>query len=266
MLRPAALQSDFIFLIATPTSMSRNLVKWLLIASLLLLIVALWRSNALPPPAELRPALLDEPVQEQIQQTAFDVTSNQITYKVQPLYQYDLVGLVVSKHDADTWWDYLHREWNDHLNIVDLCVVWGNNARSGTYADIDFSSGQFTCNFSTKSSEAYAAFDQSAISNNHLLSDDPRIAKAMLAARVGDQIHFRGRLAEYSHNHGFPFKRGTSTVRTDSGNGACETVLVESFEILKAGGKPWRALVWIASLMLLFGAIAWFVLPARCEN
>ena len=23
----------------------------------------------------------------------------------------------------------LHRLWNDHLNVADLCVIWGNNAR-----------------------------------------------------------------------------------------------------------------------------------------
>ena len=32
-------------------------------------------------------------------------------------------GLVVSKHDADTWWDWIHRAWNDHLNVTDLCVI-----------------------------------------------------------------------------------------------------------------------------------------------
>ena len=40
-------------------------------------------------------------------------------------------------------------------------------------------------------------FDQYAISNNHLLTDDPAIAKVLKNTRVGDQIHFRGYLAEY---------------------------------------------------------------------
>ena len=172
----------------------------------------------------------------------------------------------VSKHDADTWWDYIHREWNDSLNIVDLCVVWGNNVRSGAYADIDFSSGQFTCNFSTNSNEAFAAFDQSAISNNHLLTDKAHLAKKLRAVRVGDQIRLRGHLVEYSHNHGFAFKRGTSTVRTDTGNGACETVFVESLTVLKTGGKAWRILVWLASGMLLLGVITWFSRPVRFND
>jgi hypothetical protein len=238
-------------------------LKWLLVANVLLLGVALWHSDALPPPAELVPALQDEPVQTAVKQAAFSTTRDGVVYTVQPLFEYDLVGLVVSKHDAKSWWDYLHREWNDNLNIVDLCVIWGNNARSGAYADIAFSSGQFTCNFSTHSDAAYAVFDQTAISNNHLLTDQATLAKTMRAIRVGDQIHFRGHLAEYSHHHGMEFKRGTSTVRTDTGNGACETVFVDSIEIIKAGGKRWRMLVWAASLMLAVGVFAWFARPVR---
>ena len=241
-------------------------LKWLLVANVLLLGVALWQSDALPPPAELLPALQDEPAQQAVRQPAYTTNSHGITYTIQPLYEYDLVGLVVSKHDTKTWWDYLHREWNDNLNILDVCVIWGNNARSGAYADIAFSSGQFTCNFSTHSDKAYAAFDQTAISNNHLLTDQPGIAKTMHAVRVGDQIHFRGHLAEYSHHQGMDFKRGTSTVRTDTGNGACETVFVDSIEIIKTGGKRWRTVVWVASLMLALGVFAWFARPVRLND
>lgn len=246
--------------------MIRQFIKGMLLASVLLLGVALWRSDALPPPPKLSGALLDEPIQRPIRQAAFEAVSNDITYTVQPLYDYDLVGLVVSKHDANTWWDYIHREWNDSLNIVDLCVVWGNNVRNGAYADIKFSSGQFTCNFSTDSDAAYAAFDQTAISNNHLLTENPALAKLLRSVRVGDQIHFRGRLSEYSHNHGFAFKRGTSTVRTDTGNGACETVYVDDFAITKAGGGPWRALVWVGAALLVASLLAWFFQPVRFDD
>ncbi len=246
--------------------MTHQHIKFFLIANILLLLTAIWRSESLPPPSELVSSLLEEPTQVMVKQPAFTSVSNNIEYTVQPLYEYDLAGLVVSKHDANTWWDYIHRAWNDSLNIVDLCVVWGNNVRNGSYAAIDFSSGQFTCNFSTNSNEAFAAFDQSAISNNHLLTDQASIAKKMRSVRVGDQIHFRGHLVEYSHNHGFAFKRGTSTVRTDTGNGACETVFIDSFEILKTAGKPWRMLVWFASGMLLLGVVTWFSKPVSFND
>jgi len=241
-------------------------LKWLLATNLVLLAVALWNSDALPHPADLSPALLDEPMQEPVHKPAFATTSHGVTYTIQPLYTYELVGLVVSKHDAKSWWDYLHREWNDNLNVVDLCVVWGNNARNGAYADIHFSSGQFTCNFSTRSDAAYAAFDQTAISNNHLLTDRPAIAKKLRTVRVGDQIRFRGHLAEYAHQNGMDFRRGTSTVRTDTGNGACETVFIDSIEIIRQGGKHWRVLVWVSGVLLALGVFAWFARPVRLNN
>jgi hypothetical protein len=243
--------------------MDNRVGKWLLIAGLIVLLGALWKKSELPQPQALQPELLDEPVQVEVSKQPIQVRVGEIDYQIKPLYKYDLYGMVVSKHNADTWWDFLHKEWNDKLNITDLCVVWGNNVRSGSYRDISFSSGQFTCNYQTSSSEAWAAFDTTAISNNHLLSADPTVARKLRDVRIGDQVHFSGHLAEYSHNHGFPFKRGTSTVRTDSGNGACETVLVERFDVLRQGGGKWPTVQWIGIALMALGVLAWFSLPVR---
>ncbi len=247
--------------------MSPTLVKTILACGLVLLIVALSQRHALPEPSLLLESLRQEPEQIQVQEPPRSTTVSGVTYRIDPLYTYDLHGLVVSRHDSNTWTDYIHREWNDHLNIVDLCVIWGRNAASGSYRDIDFSSGQFVCYFQTSSQTAFAAFDQAAISNNHLLTDDPRVARQLRSVRVGDQIHFRGYLTEYSHNHrGQPFRRGTSTLRTDTGNGACETVYVNEVEILRRGGGPWRAMIWVASALLALGIVAWFSLPLSRQN
>jgi hypothetical protein len=246
--------------------MAHRLVNWVIVGSFFLMIVALWRKDVLPDNRGLRKELLTEPVQASMRQAPIETAVSGINYKIKPLYAYDIYGMVVSKHDADTWWDYIHKEWNDKLNVADLCIVWGNNVHNGSYKDISFSSGQFTCNFSTNSSEAYAAFDQAAISNNHLITDNARIAKKVRSVKIGDQVHFRGYLAEYSHNHGFPFNRGTSIVRTDSGNGACETVYLEDFEILARGGGPWHLLLKAAIVLLIIGVLGWFILPPRPVN
>jgi hypothetical protein len=245
--------------------MSR-LGKFLMFSGLVLLLAALWKDGSLPPAQLLRQELLDDPRQMVVSRPAFVAQAGGVDYSVQPLYRYDLHGLIVSRHDSDTWWDYIHKEWNDHLNVADLCVVFGENARSGAYRDIHFSSGQFVCNFQTSSNEAFAAFDQTAISNNHLLTTDASIAKRIRNARVGDQIHFTGYLAEYSHNVGPGFRRGTSTVRTDSGNGACETVFLESFEIVAPGSGPWPMLIKVAIGMMVAGLLLWFAAPVRFKD
>lgn len=246
--------------------MTQQLGKWMVCIGLVMVVVAGWMKTALPEPKLLQAGVLNEPMQNAVSRPPMAISVGGIDYSVQPLYSYDLYGMVVSKHDANAWWDYLHREWNDKLNVVDLCVVWGQNARTGGYRGIQFSSGQFTCNYETSSDEVWQGFDVNAISNNHLLTDNPTLARQMREVRVGDQIHFRGYLAEYSHHHGFDFKRGTSTVRTDSGNGACETVYVEAFEVLRRGGGPWHTLQWVGAGLLVLGVLGWFTLPRRVDR
>jgi hypothetical protein len=244
----------------------RLFLKLFMLTSVVLLLVSVWRSHVLPERSRLQSSLQEEPVQREIRVQAFQVSAGGVVYTVQPRYEYDLYGLVVSKHNADTWWDFVHREAGDALNITDLCVVWGNNIRSDVYRQLQYWSGQFTCFVQADTAESAAAFDMTALSNNHLLTERDRLAKLLRRVEVGDQIHFHGYLAEYSHNHGFAFHRGTSITRTDTGNGACETVYVDDFSILRQGGSPWRILRWVAGLMLVAGVLGWFLQPPRFDD
>jgi len=238
------------------------LVKSLLAAGFGLHLAAGWLRHDLPTPDRLLDSLQQEPEQVEVREQAFNTTVSGVTYTVQPLYRYELHGLVVSMHDTSTWWNYIHREWNDKLNVVDFCVIWGRNAASGAYRKMSYSSGQFVCYFQAPDQESFQAFDMAGLSNNHVLTDDPFVAKRLRSVRIGDQIRFSGYLAEYSHNHnGQPFKRGTSTVRSDTGNGACETIYVKDFEIIRHGGGPWRSMFWVAWALIGAGIVGWFRLP-----
>ena len=243
--------------------MSATLVRNLMVGSALLLIVAWWQRDSLPARDLLDEALLAEPKQVATARAPFKATVGGIEYTVRPLYTYDLHGLVVSKHDADTWWDWIHAAYKDKLNVTDLCVIWGPNARTDNYRELDYWSSQFECNVQARSTEAWQAFDMAALSNNHLLADDPVIARTLKSMRVGDQVHFRGYLAEYSHDQGFHFVRGTSTTRTDQGNGACETVYATDAEILRPGNRGWRITFWGAAIALVLAVVAWIALPFR---
>ncbi len=246
--------------------MAKLLVRALLVCGSVLFVAALWLRDATPPREQLRAEILDEPVQKPTHKAPFQTTVGGVTYTVKPLFSYDLHGLVVSRHAGDSWTDYLHRAWNDNINVVDLCVVWGDNVSSADLGAMSFSSGQFQCFWETKSEAAWKSFDQYQISNNHLLTDNPSVAKRLKDVRVGDQVRFRGYLSEYSHNHGFDFKRGTSIVRTDTDNGACETVFVEDFDHLAQGGGPWRKLYWVALGLLALGIVGWLALPPTVDD
>ncbi|MGH6629048.1 MAG: hypothetical protein ACREB3_04880, partial [Burkholderiales bacterium] len=78
--------------------MARTFVKLLLAGSLILLGVALWKKDELPQFPLLQQELMNEPEQVREKRAAFDTTVNGVTYKIQPLYSYNLYGLVVSMH------------------------------------------------------------------------------------------------------------------------------------------------------------------------
>lgn len=235
----------------------------LMSAGAALLAASLLLRHALPAPAELRNELRNEPVQEPTQAPPFATTVGGITYTVKPMGDYEIWGLVVSSHDSDTWWDWIHKAWNDQLNVVDLCVVFAENVTSGGYVGLEYSSGQFVCNVQTSSSERWQRFSMRALSNNHLLADRPSVVARLRSVQVGDQVRIRGALAEYAHNHGFAFKRGTSMTRDDTGNGACETIYVQEVELLRAGGGPWRWLQWVALGLIVAGVVVWLRAPLR---
>jgi hypothetical protein len=234
-------------------------IKWTFVASLVLLPVACWNADALPDDVVAVRDLEREPEQIPLTEPPFEVRQGNVTYQVSPLYRYRLYGLVVSRrnHDGERM---LHRRWNDHLNVADVCVVWGVNA-SADLSEFDFWSGQFTCFFETRDAAAWRRFRPEQMSNNHLLSDDPLIRERIAALQVGDQIRLDGYLVSYRNDSGF--RRGTSLVRTDTGNGACETVYVTGFDVLRQSPSAWPGLQRMAGFGLLGSVLLWLVAALR---
>jgi len=219
-------------------------------------VVAWLKTDTLPKALSLSSALAAEPRQVEIKRPPIDVDQGGVAYHVEPSHQYALDGLVVSYrvHDAD---HLLHRIWNDHLNVADLCVVWGQDASGVDLHAFDFANGEFTCTFRTQSEKDWRAFRLDQISNNHLITADPAIRQRIADVAVGDQIHFEGYLSSYSNASGF--HRGTSTTRQDTGNGACETVYVTAFDITNPAPRGWRKLESTALWGMLLSASLWLL-------
>lgn len=228
--------------------------------------VGLAFDGALPSRASLAPQLHTDPLQFVTAAPAFKATAGKVDYRIAPVADYEISGLVVSRHDSDAFWDWIHEASNDHLNVVDLCMVWGANAADGAYEKMSFSSGQFVCYVSINDADAWQPQYLRALSNNHLLTEDAAVARQLRSLRVGDQVSLRGQLAEYSHQAGFAFTRGTSTTREDTGNGACETIFVRDVSIIRRA-PAWPAWArWLGALLLAIGLVQWFVAPHRPRN
>lgn len=233
----------------------------LLVAGIVLLLAGWLGSNQSPPPQRLLPEVLQEPQQTNITAAPFVLRRDGVDYTIKPVADYDIAGLVVSRHDTRTWWDLRHWMANDYLNVVDLCLVWGANARDGAYQHMSFFSGQWTCYFSYRDDRVVRAEHVRAVSNNHLLTDRSDITRRLWNLRVGDQVRLRGQLAAYSHNSGFAFDRGTSTTRDDQGDGACETLFVQQVEVLRPAAAWPRLLHWLGVLFFVVGVLVWVRTP-----
>ena len=162
--------------------------------------------------------------------------------------------MVVSMRHTNSMWGYYHEKWKDFLNIKDVCVIWGGNIQSEIYKFIKFNSASWTCRVEFPDRKLQSKFNDSCLSNNHILSDDAGINKEIMRIRKGDQIYIKGYLVEYSHSDG-EFRRKTSTSRTDRD---CEVIYVTELKNLKRANPAWNLLNTYAkymaagSLILLF--------------
>jgi hypothetical protein len=237
-----------------------KLTNIIIAASFIWLLVSFWHRNDIPRDIDLIPALADEPEQTATRKESFTASYNDVEYLVKPEYDYDLHGMIVSyrHHDGDS---RMHFQSSDHLNMIDVCVVWGDNATNPLIHKMDFWNGIFTCVFKTKDQEAWDSFDVYQISNNHLISDDDFIRDQVRKIKIGDQIRVRGYLASYSNEHGG--SRGTSTTRLDTGDGACETLYVEDFRIVQAAVSGWRVSMYASLGIFLVALFLHFKRPYR---
>ena len=238
------------------------MVRYVIIISMLSLIVSCWNRNTLGDDIKLLPYLDMIPLQSKVELKPFTAEINGETYKVMPEYRYELYGLVVSfrHHDGNFG---AHKMWGDHINVADLCIIWSDTASSKYLSRLDFWNGEFTCNIQTSDNQAWSYFKKDQLSNNHLISDDEYIRAKIRDVSIGDQIRISGWLSSYSGANGGI--RGTSTVRTDSGNGACETIFVNEIEILQSDLTPWRKMMYLSLFVLLTSIFVYFKTPYRAN-
>ncbi|MFC1654551.1 tol-pal system YbgF family protein [Myxococcota bacterium] len=209
---------------------------------------------------DVDPSLHFNPLQKQVKdEDPIQFRRGDYNLTLKPLYIYKISGLIVSIND----YAMLGLRYQDFYEL-DLCMIWGNNVRSGAYrsSKVSFEHHGNTCY--AKWSRG-AAINGTELSNTHVYATDQDILDELDDLRVGDQIELSGFLVEVAavparvspgQNPGTARLR-SSTVRTDKGNGACEIMYAESLTVLSRGNVLWRLLAEISFwlLLLAFAAI-----------
>jgi hypothetical protein len=208
---------------------------------------------------DIDPQVLREPIQTQEgSYTPITFTKDGFSYKVMPLYSYDLAGLVVHKQIYNAWYS-LSRV--DSVFPIDVCMIWGANIRSGIYKakDAKFTQDFRFCLFSYGGNIPIL---NEGISNNHFVISNEKLEKLAKAINAGDQVRIRGKLANVEARPLTSAEKyepdnliwNTSITRADIGAGACETIYVESIEILKKG-NPISNFLFTASIYSMLAII-----------
>lgn len=222
------------------------------IIGLVIFVPSYFLQNKLPNPTNIDSSLYKEPIQEAVQMEPISQVTNGVKYTISPQYSYELWGLIVSENDNEVWYSRFKK--TDPLNTKDFCVIWGDNLKSGNYKDFKFKSEEFVCIFS---SDKNVKFNGEQLSNNHLLPVDDEIYSQIRQAHISDQIHLKGYLTSYKakDTNGQEFTRSTSNTRTDTGDGACETVYVTDFEKIKSGNTIFRILYIVSEYLIILSLL-----------
>jgi len=217
-----------------------------------------------PGPQAAISSLKNDPVQTPTNTKEFTLTIDDVEYTITPLFDYELYGMIVSTGDNLGWLGRFKEQ--DPLNTNDFCVIWGSNIDNGIYQEMSFRNEDFVCRIEFHGDyKDLSKYSNNHLSNNHFLLDrktNSKIYRQIKSAKVGDQIHFKGYLASYSTKKSGvqTGTRGSSTTREDSGDGACETVYIKSFENIKKYNSPILVINNFSGYFVICGIIVWIVL------
>ncbi len=240
--------------------MISNLNKYLLPTLLIVFISTFFLARNYRAVDQLHPQTLKEPVQTEPKfKNQFKFIKNDYAFTVTPLYDYEISGLIVGKINYDSWYSPYK---TDKAFGTDLCLLWGENIKNKVFQNpsLRFSQDQRYCWCETSGP---SQFKLNELSNNHLVTNDKKVAEKIKSLNISDQVKIKGQLVDIhakliGKEEAYDQKEirwHSSTTRTDGDAGACEIIYVKELEILIQGNPTARLLhkISLYGLLLLVG-------------
>ena len=159
------------------------------------------------------------PVQTSVQPFRFEMKGYILTHKA----TFDITARVLGTESY-----YRNRE--SDLSHIDLALGWGVMSDESLLNQLDISQSnrwyrwKYEYTIPVSNSQIIANS-----SNMHMIPASDSIENTLEKLRVGDIVSLHGYLVDVDHKSGWQWR--TSMSRTDTGDGACEIVYVESMKI-----------------------------------
>lgn len=203
--------------------MQFTLKKIITTAVILLVIVSLFRwwpggGTVSYGPGIMAPA---DPLQENISNGAGFLFNN---YTLTPLAEFEVHARVLSRRDY-------RRGSEADLSPVDLALGWGRMSDEEVYNRIRIRQHNRFYFWRVKEFPIPRREIETRSANMHMIPSNAEIEKRLKQVRHGDIVTFNGKLVRAEGPGGWRWV--SSLTRTDTGNGSCELVFVESFEIVR---------------------------------
>ncbi len=116
------------------------------------------------------------------------------------------------------------------LSPMDLALGWGEMSDSAILSRIEISQSNRFYFWRTERFPIPRRQIETQSANMHLIPANDYVAGKMDEVQAGDLVHFSGQLVEARAEDGWRWR--SSLTREDTGNGACELVLVKDLYIL----------------------------------
>ncbi len=167
----------------------------------------------------------DEPVQVNLRGASTFIHED---FFLTPVAEFEVHARVLSRRDYT-------RDSGADLAPVDLALGWGRMSDESVYGQLTIRQLSRFYIWRTRQFPIPRREIEVSSANMHMIPASREIERDMKRVRKGDLVRFTGKLVNAEGTGGFRWT--TSTTRTDTGNGACELVFVEAFEITKPDGR-----------------------------
>lgn len=143
-------------------------------------------------------------------------------YSVTPLAKFNIKARVLASKNY-------HFGREAQLSPMDFALGWGQMSDEAVLSKINISQGNRFYFWHVDEFPIPREAIETQSANMHMIPVDGLVEKRLKSVRVGQVVQINGYLVEAKASDGWRWK--SSLTRNDTGNGACEVLLVQSIEL-----------------------------------